>query len=140
MSLLEIAQMGGGGILLLTILVEVAPIKINPWSWLAKAAGRALNGEMLDKLSALERDVRQIKDDAARREAVMARTRILRFGDEILHKELHTKEHFDQTLRDITSYEQYCDDHPEFENSCAVLTIQKIKDTYMERLEKNDFL
>lgn len=140
MSLLEIAELGGGGILLLTILVEIAPIKINPWSWLAKTAGRALNGEMLDKLSALERDVRQIKDDAARREAVMARTRILRFGDEILHKELHTKEHFDQTLRDITAYEQYCDDHPEFENSCAVLTIQKIKETYMERLEKNDFL
>ena len=107
---------------------------------LAKTAGRALNGEMLDKLSALERDVRQIKDDAARREAVMARTRILRFGDEILHKELHTKEHFDQTLRDITAYEQYCDNHPEFENSCAVLTVRKIKDTYMERLEKNDFL
>ena len=140
MSLLEIAELGGGGILLLTILVEIAPIKINPWSWLAKTAGRALNGEMLDKLSALERDVRQIKDDASRREAVMARTRILRFGDEILHKELHTKEHFDQTLRDITAYEQYCDDHKEFENSCAVLTIQKIKETYMERLEKNDFL
>lgn len=140
MSLLEIAELGGGGILLLTILVEIAPIKINPWSWLAKTAGRALNGEMLDKLSALERDVRQIKDDASRREAVMARTRILRFGDEILHKEIHTKEHFDQTLRDITAYEQYCDNHPEFENSCAVLTIQKIKDTYMERLEKNDFL
>lgn len=140
MSLLEIAQMGGGGILLLTILVEVAPIKINPWSWLAKAAGRAINGEVLAKVSTLERDVHQIKEDAARHEAVVARTRILRFCDEILHGVLHTKEHFDQTLRDITAYEQYCDDHPEFENSCAVLTIQKIKDTYMEHLEKNDFL
>lgn len=140
MTLLEIAELGGGGILLLTILVEVAPIKINPWSCLAKAIGRALNGEVLDKVTILERDVRQIKEDAARREAVSARTRILRFGDEILHDVAHTKEHFDQTLKDITSYERYCGEHKEFENSCAVLTIQKIKETYMERLEKNDFL
>lgn len=140
MSLLEIVQMGGGGILLLATLVEVAPIKINPWGWVAKTVGRALNGEVLDKVSTLERDVRQIKDEAARREAVSARTRILRFGDEILHGVLHTKEHFDQTLKDITDYERYCEEHPEFENSCAVLTIKKIETTYMERLEKNDFL
>ena len=140
MTMVEMAQMGGSGILLLAILVEISPIKINPWSWLAKVIGRALNGEVLDKVSDLERDVRQIKEDAARHEAVVARTRILRFGDEILHDVAHTKEHFDQTLRDITSYEQYCNSHPEFENSCAVLTSQKIKETYMERLEKNDFL
>lgn len=140
MTVQELLAGGLGGLLALSALVQIAPIKLNPWSWLATHLGRSLNGEVLDKVSNLERDVLQIKDDAARREAVMARTRILRFGDEILHGVLHTKEHFDQTLKDITAYEQYCDDHPEFENSCAVLTIQKIKDTYMERLEKNDFL
>ena len=140
MTVQDLLAGGLGGLVALSALVEITPIKLNPWSWLAKWVGRALNGEVLDKVSALERDVRKIQDDAHRREAVSARTRILRFGDEILHDVLHTKEHFDQTLRDITSYEQYCETHPEFENSCAVLTIQKIKASYLERLEKNDFL
>ena len=52
----------------------------------------------------------------------------------------HTKEHFDQILRDITSYERYCDDHPHFENNTTVLTSQRIKDIYEDCLAKADFL
>lgn len=140
MTLLEIAELGGGGILLLTILVEVAPIKINPWSWLAKAAGRALNGEVLSKVNTLEEDVKQIKADADRREAIACRTRILHFGDEIFHSEKHSKEHFDQILRDITTYERYCDAHPDFENNTAVLTIDRIESVYKQCLANHDFL
>ena len=31
-------------------LVEVSPIKINPWSGLAKWLGRAINGEVLESV------------------------------------------------------------------------------------------
>ena len=55
-----------------------------------------------------------------------------------LECELHGS--FDQILRDITTYERYCDNHPNFENNNKVLTSKRIKDIYEDCLEKADFL
>ena len=85
-----------------TTIVQVAPIKCNPWSWLAKAIGRAINAEVIQKVDKLEGDLKKIKEHSEERAAKSCRIRILRFGDEILHDVHHSKEHFDQILQDIT--------------------------------------
>ena len=139
MTMEEIAT--GGGILLVAMtLIQIAPIKLNPWSALAKAIGRAINGEVIAKVDRLERELLDMKENQEERDAISCRARILRFGDETIHGVRHTKEHFDQILRDITTYERYCDDHPNFENNTTVLTSQRIKDIYEECLKKADFL
>lgn len=139
MTMEEIAT--GGGILLVAMtLIQIAPIKLNPWSALAKAIGRAINGEVIAKVDRLERELLDMKENQEERDAISCRARILHFGDETIHGVRHTKEHFDQILRDITTYERYCDDHPNFENNTTVLTSQRIKDIYEERLKKADFL
>ena len=120
--------------------VQVSPIKLTPWSWVARKIGRAINGEVLDKVDQIERRVDDLKDVMDERAAKDARTRILRFGDECLHGDRHSKEHYDQILRDITEYETYCDDHPNFANNMAVLTIGSIKSNYQGRLRDHDFL
>ena len=74
------------------------------------------------------------------RDAILCRSRILLFGDEILHEVRHSKEHFDQILLDISTYENYCDTHPTFENNQSVMTIQNIKDVYHDCMKKHDFL
>ena len=43
MSLEEILLGGGGALLAAMTLIQVAPIKVNPWSAVAKAIGRAIN-------------------------------------------------------------------------------------------------
>lgn len=136
-------QIAGGTALLLgaiATLIQVSPIKIDPWSWLARKVGRAINGEVLEKVEQLENRVNNLKDTVEERAAKDARTRILRFGDECLHGDRHSKEHFDQILRDITEYETYCDEHPSFKNNMAVLTIGSIKGNYQDRLRNHDFL
>lgn len=139
MTMEEIAT--GGGILLAAMtLIQIAPIKLNPWSALAKAIGRAINGEVIAKVDRLERELLGMKENQEERDAISCRARILHFGDETIHGVRHTKEHFDQILRDITTYERYCDDHPNFENNTTVLTSQRIKDIYEECLKKADFL
>lgn len=138
---LEEILLGGGGVLLVAMtLIQVAPIKVNPWSAIAKAIGRAINGEVIAKVDQLERDLEAMKAAQEERDAISCRSRILHFGDETIHGVRHTKEHFDQILRDITSYERYCDDHPHFENNTTVLTSQRIKDIYEDCLAKADFL
>lgn len=121
-------------------LIQVAPIKFNPWSCLAGAVGRAINRDTIEKLDKLDRELKAVRDDAAEQVAISCRARILRFGDECLHGDRHTKDHFDQTLRDIAAYERYCDDHPDFENNVTGLTSIRIKEIYHECLEKDNFL
>lgn len=140
MNIQEILAGGGGLIVVLMTLVEFAPLKINPWSSLAKAIGRAINGEVIAKVDQLERELLDMKGNLEERDAISCRARILHFGDETIHGVRHTKEHFDQILRDITTYERYCEDHPNFENNTTVLTSQRIKDIYEDCLKTADFL
>lgn len=127
--------------------VEVSKIKINPWTWLARTIGRALNGEVIERMDRLEErmgqlEKRQDQSDAAdeMRDAIAQRARILRFGDELLHDKKHSKEHFDEILRDIKRYEAYCSTHKAFENGTTVATTQHIENTYRKLLETHGFL
>ena len=113
-------------------LVQLSPIKIDPWTWLAKKIGHAINGDVIAQLN-------ELKTAFEERAAKDARIRILRFGDEILHGIHHSKEHFDQILQDITEYEQYCKDHPEFKNKMTVLTTKHIMETYSACFEERSF-
>lgn len=140
MSIVELLSCGGIGAAALMCLLQIAPIKVDPWSWIARKLGRAINGEVIEKVESIEGDVRRIERKQDEQQAVMARVRILRFGDELLLDVPHSKEHFDQTMVDIKTYETYCQENPDFENNVTACTIQNIKDCYMERLKKRDFL
>lgn len=139
-TLKEIFMYGGGGLAVLMTLVQISPIKLNPWSWIGRMIGRAINGEVLDKVDELSKDVKKNKEDDDEQWASLSRTHILRFGDEILHGVAHSKEHFDQVMRDITKYEDYCKSHPNYLNGVAHATIQQIKKTYQKCLDENKFL
>lgn len=121
-------------------LVQVSPIKWNPWSSLARAIGRAINKDIIDRVNSVEKDVKALRDQEDEREAKSHRMRILRFGDEIRHHQLHSAEHYNDVLQDISDYEAYCNRHPEFKNQKAKATIKLITDAYAEHMMKNDFL
>lgn len=140
MTLKELFASGGITLFALATLIQIAPIKINPWSWLAKNIGKALNGELLEKVDSLERNIENLRAKCDEREATKCRARILRFGDEILHNVKHSKEHFDQILLDITDYEQYCNEHPRFKNNIAIATINRINREYDKCAQNNGFL
>ena len=121
-------------------LIQISPIKIDPWTWLARKLGRAINGELMEKFDRLEDKVDRNQQIADERAAKDIRIRILRFGDEILHEREHSKEHFDQILQDITEYDAYCKDHPDFKNNMTQLTTRNIMETYSKIWEKHEFL
>ena len=59
--------------------------------------------------------------------------------DEIIEGWEHSKDSYNQIMRDITNYLQYCDEHPQFLNHQTDATIERIKKDYEHRLEINDF-
>ena len=140
-------QTGLGITAVVLTLVEITPVKINPWSAIARGIGRAFNQSVLQRMdetdrriATMEADLRSIKSKSAEQAAILCRARILRFGDEVLHGQRHTKDHFDQILLDIRDYDAYCAQHREFENNITGLTSERIKRVYFARLERNDFL
>ena len=133
MSVKEILFDGGGVLVLLMTLVQIAPVKVNPWSWLARTIGKAINAEITEKLEA-----HITMDD--RRTADAHRARILHFNNELLRDIPHTKEEFIEILAEIDAYEEYCREHPEYPNNRARLAIENIKEVYKERLKRHDFL
>lgn len=124
------------GTVVVMSLVEISPIKINPWSWI----GKVLNKDILHKLEKVEKDVAEVKREVGESSAVTSRYRILRFDDEILHDIKHSKEHFDQILLDIDVYEKFCEEHPDFKNNLAVMAIKHIKEIYSNCSRENSFL
>lgn len=143
----EVITLGVGILLVLSMLVEVSKIKLNPWSALAGWIGKKINAEVLKELSNVKSDLKKTKealDDHVavddRRTVDARRTRILRFNNELLRDIDHTKEEFIEVLAEIDAYETYCREHDNYKNNRAVLAISNIKETYKERLRKHDFL
>lgn len=126
MTLKEILGTSGGILFVLSVLVQIAPIKLNPWSTLARYIGRALNSEVLEIIE--------------KNEAKTARYRIIRFNDEIRHDVRHTEEHFNQIIDDIRTYENYCNSHPNFPNGKSVFSVSNIKKIYEKCISEDLFI
>lgn len=83
----------------------------------------------------LKKAIEELSDKVDRNQAILARTHVLRFDDELLNDIHHSKEYFCQQLQDIDTYEDYCLRHPKFKNSYAESAIEHIKSTYKKLLE-----
>lgn len=141
-------------VIILLSLVEIAPIKINPWSAIIGFLSQKLNADVTQRLDAMQQrldamqqrleqmqkklDEHVVADDD--REARSSRTQILRFNDELIHGVRHTKEHFDEMQVVIHDYETYCGTHKDFPNGRCVHAVANINRVYDELLESHDFL
>lgn len=140
MTLKEILLGGGGGLMILLTLVQIAPIKVNPWTDIARAIGRAINADVLREIQETRSRLdAHIKADEEYN-ADTIRSRILRFNNELIRDVPHTKEDFIDILADIDFYEEFCRKHPDYKNNRAVHAIANIGRVYDERLQKHDFL
>lgn len=140
MTLQEILAGGGGIAIVALTLIQIAPVKIDPWTAFARAIGRAINGDVLARLEETRQtlDSHMRADDA--RNADMHRVAILRFNNELLRDIPHTREEFIEALSEIDSYERYCEEHTDYKNNRATHAVANIKRVYDDRLVKHDFL
>jgi len=129
-----------GFIIILLGMIKIPKLELNIWSWIGRGFGRAINGEIIEEVRKIDMKL----DNHIKYEEVEhirnVRQRILRFSDEILMGKKHSKEHFDEILSDIDVYERYCDEHTDYINNKAVLSIETIKDVYNDCLVSHGFV
>jgi len=135
MTIQEIATLIGGippilkncaVIAILLSLVEVSPLKLNPWKWLK--AFYQLPGR-LEKLE------HEFNDDRAFRwrQMIKSYTRQLERGEKF--RESEWVEILDTTKR----YEDYCEVHPDFKNGYIPDCIEFIRFKHKEVLKTGDY-
>ena len=90
---------------------------------------------ILSAIKDLSGRVERIENSLDERDAVLARTHILRFKDELYNGIHHSAEYFEQTLDDIQTYDQFCKDHPKFANGRTKAAAEYIREEY-DRLFK----
>lgn len=140
---MTIGQIVGGSagiVFLISFFIEITPIKINPISKFLRWLGRKINGDVLEKVEEMERELTKMRDANEEQVVINSRYRILRFGDEVLHDIKHSKDHFEQILLDISAYDRYCEKHEDFANNITKTTSQIILERYKKCLEENSFL
>lgn len=147
MSLGQLVGGAAGAIVVLSVFIEITPIKINPISWLLSWIGKRTNQELMAEVATVKEEINDMQNtiehmqaEEDERNAVNCRIRILGFSDEVAHKQRHSKESFDQVLSDIDAYERYCDEHPKFLNNKTVIAKRRIVEAYDHCLAENDFL
>ena len=113
-------------------LVEVAPIKVNPWGALLRWVGDTINGDLKADLSTLKKDFEENKADSMR-------WNILNFSRSCRNGEEHSEEEWGHVISQIKLYETLCDERS-IENGVIEETSVYLRELYHKRLHKNDFL
>lgn len=126
-------------LMIVLTLVEIAPIKINPWGVLLKYIGKITNGELTDKFDTLQDDLKQFKREFEVKNANDKRWDILDFSNSCRNGRLHGKEEWEHVIEQLKEYETYVKEH-HIDNGVIEEETKYLRELYQERLEKNDFI
>lgn len=82
--------------------------------------------------------IQKLNEKVDRNQAILARTHILRFADDLRNGVHHSEEYFRQQMLDIDTYNTYCKDHPDFSNGLTIVASKFIQDEF-EKLYTGGF-
>lgn len=127
-----------GGALIAAAVSIITLLLNRKWQKEDRTADRI--SELSDKIEDVQSTLNShIKADAEN-DAKQARRRIISFSDECRRGVMHSSEHFDNVLEDITFYRQYCADHPKFRNEKAAHSIKYVEEVYEKANRENSFI
>ena len=119
-------------IVIFTGLIQIVPIKINPWSALFRWIGKTLTGDACGKIDALIKQVDENEKDRIRWE-------ILDFANSCRNGRKHTKDEYEHIVALNDKYRKLLKKTNDT-NGVFEIEYEYIQKLYAERLEKNDFL
>lgn len=132
--------------IILSTVIEIAPIKINPWDAILKWIGDRLNKSAYMKIEEVEKKLdKHIKEsnerDATDRENQLKQKRkdITCFCNECMRGKKHTLEQFNLMMGECDEYEIYVRDN-HIVNGVINSSISEIRRLYNKCIENNDFL
>ena len=132
--------------LVLSVFIQIAPIKINPWSHLFKWIGKLINSEsdkkideVIKKVDLLKQELTEAQKSIDENEKDRIRWEILDFATSCRNGQQHTQDEF---LHIITLNDKYRQLLAKTKETNGVFDVEYeyIKNLYAEKQKTNDFL
>lgn len=126
-------------VIIVSIFIQITPIKVNPWSALFKWIGKIITGNACSKIDGLIEKVEKIEKDVKTNEKDRIRWEILDFANSCRNNRKHTRDEFQHIVALNDKYKRLLQETNDT-NGVFEVEYNYIQDLYAERLEKNDFL
>lgn len=132
--------------LLLSIFIQITPIKINPWTTLFKWIGKLINADsnkridaLIEKTDNMKEDIKTLTTNMNENEKDRIRWEILDFANSCRNGRRHTKDEFQHIITLNDKYKNLLALTGD-KNGVFEAEYDYIRRLYEERQEKNDFL
>ena len=126
-------------VIILMTFIQIAPIKLNPWSALAKKICKLFTGDLSKRLDTLEKKLDEYIKEADLRDLRKRRESILDFASAVADGRRFTREQYKQIISECDEYSKYCKEKS-FPNAVAEESIALIRRAYRYQIGKNLFL
>ena len=120
-------------------LIEIAPIKINPWAALFNWIGNIINGDIRKQIIEMRSEVTELKKDFESKKAEDMRWDILNFANSCRRGVEHGKDSWRHAMSQLAEYEDYTEKKG-ITNGVIEEDAHYLRELYQERNRKNDFL
>lgn len=129
-----------------TYLIQISPIKINPWTYLLTGVRKFMTKDLMAKVNQIETDMASLKtsiadanNEISNERVQRIRWNILDFTNSCRRGTIHTKEEWDHCIDELEWYESYCKDKGII-NGVITQSAVWLRNRYKEHLDKDDFL
>lgn len=129
----------------LCTVIQVCPIKLNPWDWLLGWVGERFNAGMNKKINTLDKRIDKIEEnfdshikDKQQKDLQEQRRYIINFVNEGINGCRHTQESFEDIIKACDAYEKYVEEN-RIQNGVITSSIKAIRAKYDEHLLLGDF-
>ena len=131
---------------ILCTIIQVAPIKINPWDFLLGWIGERFNSGINKRINEVNERVNNLEETIDKHiekcdidDWKKKRNYIIKFVNEGVNGARHTKESFENVITICDEYEEYVKQNPNVHNGIINDSIYAIRTKYQEHLIKADF-
>lgn len=102
--------------LLISSLIQIAPIRLNPWDIMLGWVGAKINKSQQDAIEGMDRRLKDLEIRVTNRDVKDMRQAVLDYAKECRAGTEHTDEDWQQILDIMEEYERFCTEHPDIKN------------------------
>ncbi len=132
-------SLGAGVLIILMTLIQIAPIKFNPWDKILTWIGNHMNADIVKRVDVIEGKLDEHIKDSSDERLRKVRADILSFGNSCMNGRKHTKEEFEFVISQCDQYEKYIE-KTKSKNGVATTAISEIRRLYKKGIHDNSFL
>lgn len=113
-------------------LIQIAPIKINPWSWIKDKLSDLIYGDV-------RKDIQSVQDEITEMKVQNWRWNVLDFANSCKNNRRHTLDEWKHTISQLAEYERYIERN-EITNGVFEEDARYLREEYQKHCKMNDFL